>query len=463
MDLSKIKRVHFIGIGGIGMNAVAKLMLKIGTEVRGSDAENSKNLEELQKMGAVVYAKHCAENLRGNTDLVIYSLAIPKTNPERIKVANLGITEMSYPQFLGEISRRKKTIAVSGTNGKSTTTAIIGTILRESGMRPTVIVGSRVKNFEDGNLEIGDFEKGPFVVEACEYKAAMLNLSPEIIILTNIEADHLDFYDNLEHIKKTFEEYVSLGKKIVVNADDEASLGVLKSANIVQKNIINYGIKNLSVDIRAENLRIANNFQFFNLVRRNKNLGNIQLRVPGVFNIYNALAAISAGLLLGVPFENIQKSIRGFKGIYRRFEVVEDNGRILVISDYAHHPTAIQGTIRAAREFYPHRRIVVVFQPHSWNRTKNLFNEFARSFNEADLTIIPEVYYVNGRENDKDKISSQDLVEAICKNTARAKEKIFYAENLDTCRDITKGHLRNNDLVLLMGAGDIYKIKPLLG
>lgn len=466
MNLSKIKKVHLIGIGGIGMSAIAKLMLKIGAEVSGSDTENSEILKDLKGMGITIHIGHDEKNIQQNVDLVVYSLAVLEDNPERAKAVKIGIQEISYPQFLGMLSRRMKTIAVSGTNGKSTTTAMIGLILQGSKIDPTVIVGSKVKNFEDGNLRIGRFGRGVFVVEACEYKAAMLNLTPEIIVLTNIETDHLDYYKNIEHIKKTFVEYVKLGKKIVINADDEISLEIIKSADVPKKNVLSYGVKDLSADIVTQNLQIKDNIQTFDLIYKNRNLGKIQLQIPGDFNVHNALAAISVAILLKVKFKNIQESIKKFKGICRRFEIIEKHKKTVVISDYAHHPTAIQGTIKAAKEFYPNHRIIAVFQPHSWNRTKNLFDRFANSFSEADLVILPEVYYVEGRENIADKISSRDLVSAIVKKAYGAglsNKKIFYAENLKKCYEIIKNNLQNHDLVLLMGAGDICKMELLLG
>ncbi|TRZ78075.1 UDP-N-acetylmuramate--L-alanine ligase, partial [bacterium] len=466
MDLSKIKKVHLIGVGGIGMSAVAKFMLKMGVKVSGSDAGESEVIQEVREKGVVIFIGHDEKNIHEDVDLIIYSLAVPENNPERKRAKELGITEMSYPQFLGTLSRQMKTVAVSGTNGKSTTTAIAGIILQESGLDPTVIVGSKVKNFEDGNLRVGGSGQGIFIVEACEYKEAMLNLTPEIIVLTNIEADHLDYYKDLEHIKRTFAEYVKLGKKIIVNADDEISLEILEKAGILGNNVLSYGVEDLSADVVAKNLQIKDNLQVFDLVYKNENLGEIQLQIPGDFNIHNALAAISVAILLKVPFEDIQKSIKKFRGICRRFEIIEKHEKTVVISDYAHHPTSVQGTIRAAKEFYPHQRIVAVFQPHSWNRTKNLFDKFANSFNEADLVILSEVFYVKGREDIVDKVSSKDLMFAVNKNTCFSGlscKKTFYAENLKRCYEIIKDNLQNNDVVLLMGAGDIFKMGLLLG
>ncbi len=465
MELSKIKKVHLIGIGGIGMSAVAKLMLKIGAKVSGSDSANSEIIKEIRGRGATVYIGHDVKNITTDIDLVVFSLAATENNSERKRAKELGIAQISYPQFLGVLSQKMKTVAVSGTNGKSTTTAMAGLILQESGVDPTVIVGSKVKNFEDGNLRVGNFKNSPFVVEACEYKEAMLNLTPEIIVLTNIEADHLDYYKDLEHIKRTFTEYVKLGKKIIVNADDEISLEILKKAKILGENILSYGVENSSADVMARNLKIKNNLQVFDLTYQKENLGEIQLQIPGDFNIHNALAAISIAIMLKIHFKNIQESIKKFKGICRRFEVIERDEQKIVISDYAHHPTAIRGTIKAAKEFYPDHRIVAVFQPHSWNRTKNLFDKFANSFNEADLVILSEVFYVEGREDIDDKVSSKDLMFAVNKNTCFSGiscKKTFYAENLKRCYEIIKDNLQNNDVVLLMGAGDIFKMESLL-
>ncbi|MFH1192207.1 MAG: UDP-N-acetylmuramate--L-alanine ligase [bacterium] len=508
MNLDKIKKAYFIGIGGIGVSAAAKFMLKNGKIVSGSDAADSEIIEELKKMGASILIGSDSNYIKKDIDLVIYSLAVPENNSERALAKKLGIKQISYPEFLGFLSRQMFTVAVSGTNGKSTTTAMLALILEKAGINPTVIVGSKVPSFKDGNLKLSSKFKVQssklkkddfFVVEACEYKAAMLELSPKIILLTNIEEDHLDFYKNLEHIIRTFKKYIKKVENdgvVIYNMDDENSVEVMKGFSGRK---ISYGLGNKkleirnwkfgssvqgkSADVEAKNVRIKNQRQIFEVYRGEEKNGAIKLKIPGIFNVYNAMAAIATSLNLGVNFKIIKKSLEEFNGIWRRFEIVGSYNGAVIISDYAHHPTAIKETIRAAKEFYPNRRIVAVFEPHSHNRTRKLFTEFSESFDDADFVILSEVYDVAGREKPSDRVSSRELAEAVrqCRrkvggccaqkgftapalgagdNGAAADnaEDVFYAKDLKEARRILLKNIKKDDVVLIMGAGDIYKL-----
>lgn len=507
MNLDKIKKTHFIGVGGIGMSAAAKMMLEFGKNVTGSDVCDSEIVEEVRKKGAVIFIGSDSEHIKKDIDLVIYSLAVPENNPERVKAKKLGIKQISYPEFLGFLSRTMETVAISGTNGKSTTTAMLGLILEKAGIDPTVIVGSKVKSFKDGNLRLSqklnisrysesrNEAKNPeksnlFIVEACEYKAAMLELSPKMIILTNIEEDHLDFYKNLEHIKRTFKKYIEKAEKdgvVIYNMDDRNSVDVMNGYNgrkigycVEQiskfKNTPPFGyhswqditpLKRGTLDVLAKNVRVKNQRQIFEVFRGEKKLGEIKLRIPGIFNVYNSLGAISAALDIGADFKIIKKSLEEFTGIWRRFEIVGEYNGAVIISDYAHHPTAIKNTLKAAEEFFPNRKIVAVFEPHSHNRTRKLFTEFAKSFDDADLVILSEVYDVAGREKPVDRVSSRELAEAVkqCRRNRgescscdKARD-VFYAKDLKEARKILLKNIKKNDVVLIMGAGDIYKLK----
>ena len=543
MDLNKIKKIHFIGLGGIGVSAIAKMMLYYGKRVSGSDLIDSEIIRNLVREGVNFFLGHRAKNLTADVDLVVYSPAVPENNPERQKANKLKIPQFSYPEFLGELSKEKFTIAVSGTNGKSTTTALLGLILEAAGLDPTVIVGSQVPQWH-GNLRISErgssriktwidadtqrrstqiptqinadnlcqsefdlSESEYLVVEACEWQAHMLNLWPKIIVLTNLELDHLDYYRDLNHIIETFQRYVEKLSPIdllIINADDP-NLKKLKP----KCRVITYGIRN-QADIMVKNIKVGSGFQKFDLClpreRRiyplektsGKTKGfyqicNLKLRVPGLFNIYNVLAASAAALSLGVEPKIIKKTLENFKGIWRRFELINadtlrgskqiktrinadirvnprSNPResAIFISDYAHHPTAIRGTIQAAREFFPKRRIVAVFQPHHRNRTKKLFRDFVKSFDQADLVIISEIFNVAGRESREDsRISSKDLVKAVIRYqktipliraNKRNKKRVVYAADLKETKKMILANLQSNDLVLVMGAGDIYQI-----
>ncbi|MGC9049150.1 MAG: UDP-N-acetylmuramate--L-alanine ligase [Patescibacteria group bacterium] len=475
MSLVGIRKIHFIGIGGIGVSAIAKMMFLLGRKVSGSDLVRSEITDDLEKKGATIFLGHKKENLENDTDLVIYSPAVPENNPERQAAKEYKIQEFSYPEFLGELSKNYFTIAVSGTHGKTTTTAMLGLILEKAGLDPTVIVGSKVKNFPDGNFRLGKSKY--LVVEGCEWNAHMLKLQPKIIVLTNLEADHLDYYKDIDDIIFHFQKYIdklpSQGK-IILNIDDE---NLLKKI-LPHRKIISYGIKK-PADVMAKNIKTGPGFQKFDLVADSKVYGlkstvyDLKLKIPGIFNIYNALAAATCALTLGVKPEIIKEVLENYTGAWRRFQIIDAELRgltrkVTIVSDYAHHPTAVKVTIKAARQFFPKQRIFVVFQPHHHHRTKALFDDFVKSFDEADLAIISEIYSVAGRElNDDKNISSKDLVKAIINHQKTIPsigankgniEMVFYAKDLEETKKMILENIKENDILLIMGAGDIYKI-----
>jgi len=454
-NFEKIKKIFFVGVGGIGVSALAKLFKSQGKIITGSDKYSSEIIDDLKKQGIKVYIGHKKKNLAINTDLVIYSSAVKPEVPERKKATELNIKQLSYPEALGIISKSKNTIAVSGTHGKSTTTAILGLILSNAGLDPTVIVGSKVGPFKYGNLQKGKSKY--FVVEACEWRAHMLKLEPNIIILTNIEKDHLDYYKTLRNIKKTFKKYVNKLPKnglLIVNADDKNCLEIAKSAKC---KVITYGVKNRKTDCRASRLKLylkqPKQKQEFNLSWGKTNLGNFSIQIPGQFNIYNTLAAVACALKLGAESKIIKKTLINFNSIWRRFEKVGEYRGALIFSDYAHHPTAVKKTLKAAKEFYQGKRLIVVYQPHHFDRTKRLFKDYIKAFDLADLVILNEIYDVPGRETTK-QISSKDLVRELKKR----KIKAIFTKDLKETKKILLKNIKEKDLILIMGAGDIYQI-----
>lgn len=451
--IEKYKKVYFSGIGGIGVSALAKMFLARGVEVLGSDVEKSQTTLDLENKGIKVFYEQKQENITRDLDLMIFSPAVPEDNPERKKAAALDIQQKSYPEVLGELSKIFKTIAVCGTNGKSTTTAMISNILIDAKIDPTVIVGSKIDKI-DGNFRAGKSDY--FVVEACEYRAHMLNLTPRAIVMTNIEEDHLDYYRDIEHIRQTFQEFIdkleSIKKGILVINNDDLNSTQLHLPDC--RAIVSYGINN-EADVRASKIKVENGRQKFNVEYRGEELGEFELQVPGKFNVYNALAAISLSLSLEVRPETIKSSLKNFHGIWRRFEKVYDK-EVTVVCDYAHHPTAVQNTILAAKEFYPQRRIVAVFQPHHYNRTEKLFDDFVISLGAAEVIILPEIYNVVGRGRFEQKISSRDLVREI-KNKWPEK-KVLFSKDLSQTLDLVNFNIQENDVVLVMGAGSVYKI-----
>ncbi len=440
MSTKKLK-IHFIGIGGIGVSALAKYYLKKGCHVSGSDLVSSEITNALKKSGAkIITGKHKVKNLPKDVDLVIYSPAVPKNNPE-LKKAKLGskIKVLSYPQALGELTKKYFTIAVSGTHGKGTTAGMIGLLLEKAGFDPTVIVGTKLKKFGDSNCRVGKSKY--LVIEADENFASFLNYWPKIIVLTNIEADHLDYYKNLNNILKTFREYISHLPKdgyLIANKDDE-------------------NIKKIIQMPYTTNSTIVENVVYFSIKQNETERLKKSLKIPREHNVYNALAALTVARVLKIPDKISFKALSEYKGSWRRFEIIPIRYpiRYTLISDYGHHPTEIRVTLKAAREKFPKKKIWCIYQPHQYQRTYYLFNDFVRVLKQApvDKIIITDIYDVAGRETPKirKEVSSEKLVKAVNKKGViyLKKEKVL---------DYLKKNLKGGEVVIIMGAGDIYKL-----
>jgi len=441
----QIQTVYFSGIGGIGMSALAQLLHADGKVVKGSDMQKSEMTERLMLRGIPISFVQDGAQITPDVDLCVFTSAVPEDHPEHTKAKQLGIPTMSYFEAVGEYMKGfEHAITVSGTHGKSTTTSMIANIMIDAGLDPTVIVGTVVKEF-GSNARAGG--RKYLVVEACEYKEHMLNLHPSMIVLTNIEEDHLDYYRDLEHIVMTFQKYINHlppSGVLFKNTDDSESSDLGYDGKTVS-----YGMS-AQADIRATQMKVGNVAQTFLCG------GEIYtLRIPGKFNISNALAAIAVGRELGISAESTKKTLAAFAGVWRRFEVVGEYKGATVISDYAHHPTAVSSTIKAAREFYPGRRIVVAFQPHQRSRTKKLFTGFVECFADADLTIVQEIYDVVGREESGDAdVSSRQLVDAVDKMGKYA----LYTPNVAATRQQIEEVIESGDVLIVMGAGNIYRL-----
>lgn len=430
MNLDNIKKAHFVGIGGIGVSAIARLFIQKGLEVSGSDRDSSIVTDALIKLGAKINIGHKSDNLPDDANILIYTIAIDIENPEFVKAKNLGIKMLSYPEVLGVVSKEKYTIAVSGTHGKTTTTAMIGKILVDTDKDPTIIVGSLMKG-PMSNLVVGESQY--FVVEACEYRRSFLNLTPRIVVITNIDNDHLDYYKDLEDIKSAFRELVSkLGENdyLVCNKKDERLQGIVQSAKCT---VVDYTENTL-----AENL---------------------ELKVFGAHNVENAKAALSVTEILEIDSDKARSSIEEFTGTWRRFEYKGKTGNgAMVYDDYAHHPTEIRATLEGARNFFKDKKIAVVFQPHLYSRTKLLLADFAKSFDHADLVILSDIYAA--REVRDDTISSKILSDEINKNCE--KHRADYVGNLENTEIYLKEKEKNFDVIITMGAGNISSISDKL-
>ncbi len=450
MNIDTIKKIHFIGIGGIGLSAIARLMKESGKEISGSDLSASLMTDKLEKLGVKIFIGQSEENISQDIDLVIHTTAVPKNNIEIEKARKLKIKTITYPESLGLIFNDKYGIAVCGTHGKSSVSAMAGLLLDDVGLDPSIIVGSIVPRY-DSNLRIGKSKY--FVVEACEYERSFLNLYPKIIILNNIELDHTDYYKDIDDMRSAFGEFVGHLPEdgiLIYNGDDK----VVSSIKYQVSSVVKFGLSETN-NVRADNIEFGDGEVKFNVVYNNKDLGEFVLKVPGMFNIYNALGVISLGLILEIPVEIIKKSLENYSGIWRRFEIKGEYKRALVISDYAHHPTEVKATIEAAGQFYPDKRIFAVFQPHQHNRTKKLYQDFLNSFDSADVVILSEIFDVAGREESDDQsVSSLDLVNDLKKGHKR----IFYAKDLEETRKLIDEKIEPGDILLIMGAGDIYKV-----
>jgi len=427
--LKNIHTVHFIGIGGIGVSAVARLMLLRGVIVSGSDRDHSLITEKLESEGARIFIGHDAKHIPSDCDLVVYSPAVANDNPELVTARERGVQTLSYPEALGMISRGMRTIAVSGTHGKTTTTAMIAEVLVVAQVNPTVIVGSLLKsgtNFIAGSSDI-------FVVEACEYKRSFMNLSPEILVITNIDNDHLDYYGNIEGVQKAFAEFVEKVPAtgvIVCNPSDPLVKPVLKSA---VARIVDYSLG-------SETPKLA---------------------VAGDHNIRNAKAAFAVARILGVDETEALSHLAQFQGTWRRMEYKgETNKGALVYDDYAHHPTEIKATLQGFRAKYPSSTIRVVFQPHLYSRTKLLLNDFAQSFNDADEVIVAPIYAA--REANDPTISAEILAQRIVDEQKVLGFRTWAMLDFITIENYLRETETSNDIVVTMGAGDVFKVGELL-
>ena len=441
------KRVHFIGIGGVSMSGLAEILLEHNFTVSGSDMSESASTDKLIKMGAKVSIGHAQGNVIG-ADLVIYTAAIPKDNPELLYARKAGLALMTRAEFLGQLMKgHKYNVAISGTHGKTTTTSMISHIALAAKLDPTILVGGNL-DIINGNVRCGKSEY--FITEACEYKASFLKFFPFVGIILNIEAEHLDFYKDIDEIQDTFTKFATLIPKngfLIANTDDAKMTKVISACNC---NILTFGIE--SGEITAKNITYNSKAcASFDVYKNKTKMFSIKSQVPGRHNIMNILASTAACLCLNIDNEFIISGIESFKGTHRRFEFKGEKLGIKIIDDYAHHPTEIKATLSAAQK-YPHNRIFCVFQPHTYSRTISLFDDFVTAFDGCDELILGDIYAA--REKDTGVISSIMLGDKIRERGL----KCTNFHSFDEILDYLKQNLKEGDLLLTMGAGDIYKV-----
>ncbi len=442
----KIEKIHFVGIGGIGMSGIAEVLLNLGYKVSGSDLRKTEITERLAALGGEIFLGHVGENVV-DADVVVISSAVKDDNPEVIEAKERLIPVIPRAEMLAELMRMKYGIAIAGTHGKTTTTSMISTILGHAGIDPTIVIGGKLNSIGT-NARLG---QGKFLVaEADESDGSFLKLSPTIAVVTNIDADHLDFYSGIDQIKDTFVEFIN---KIpfyglaVLCLDNGNVADILPR---VKKRFVTYGLSAQN-DVRASDIRMAGNTISFVAHYRGDRLGEISFGMPGAHNVLNALATIAVAMELDVPFDKIQSGFKAFGGVGRRFQIKGHVGDVMVVDDYGHHPAEIRATLAAAKGGWD-RRLVVVFQPHRYTRTKELFEEFVKSFYDADVLVLTDIYPAG--EQPIEGVTAEALSRTIKKY---GQKDVAYISDKEALIDHLLGILKPGDIVLTLGAGNIWQ------
>ncbi len=446
---AKVKNIHFVGIGGIGMSGIAEILINQGFHVTGSDMSKSENTEYLENLGAKVYIGHNAENV-ADAEVVVYSSAVkPKDNPETLYALENNVPLIRRAEMLSEVSRLNYCLAISGTHGKTTTTSMVSLILIKAGIDPTVLVGGRLKDFGGTNARLG---KGQWtILEADEFDRSFLQLSPTIAVINNIEAEHLDIYKDIEDIKNTFLEFgnkVPFYGFVALGLDDSRNREIMSSIN---KKVVTYGLSR-HCDLRADKITYDEKFTEFDVFENNSLLGRIRINIPGNHNVKNALAAITVALGMDIEFSVIKEGLEDFHGVMRRFEHKGTYKGAIVIDDYAHHPSEVSATLDAARNGW-NKRIVCVFQPHTYTRTRDLYKEFGQSFDNADVLIITDVY--PAREEPIEGVDGELIANAAKKF---GHKNVIYVKEFSDLTAKVKEIATSEDIILTVGAGPIWKV-----
>lgn len=441
-----IKNVHFVGIGGIGMSGIAEVLLSQGFNITGSDKVLTDVTKRLQEIGIKVYEGHNPENLT-DADVLVYSSAVNVDNPEVKTAYERKIPVIKRSEMLAECMRMKYGIGIAGTHGKTTTTSMVGLVLTEGNIDPTIIVGGKLSGLGGTNARLG---QGDFiVVEADEFDRTFLKLTPTIAAITTLESEHLDTYKDLNDIKGAFIEFankVPFYGFVVLCLDEPALQDIIPHIN---KKILTYGLTT-QADIRATEIKHHGFTSSFIVKYKNIELGEINIKIPGIHNVKNSLVAVCIATELGIPFETIKKALESFSGVYRRFEV-KYNKELMVVDDYAHHPTETSVTLAGIRSGWD-RRLVAVFQPHLYTRTKEFYQEFGRSFLNSDVFICTDIY--PARELPIEGVSGE-LISNMAKKFGH--KEVYYIPNKEDIPEFLNNIKLKDDIIVTMGAGDIWK------
>jgi UDP-N-acetylmuramate--alanine ligase len=445
----RARHIHFVGIGGIGMSGIAELLINLGYAVSGSDLKETLVTRRLAGLGAALFLGHRAENV-GEADVVVYSSAVATDNPELVGARDRSIPVIPRAEMLAELMRLKYGVAVAGAHGKTTTTSMIASILTCGGLDPTVVIGGRLNIWGGSNAKLGQGDI--LLAEADESDGSFLALSPTIAVVTNIDREHMDHYESMEAIRQTFVRFINkipfYGTSILC-LDNEEIQGVIPR---LKKRYITYGFSS-QADVRAADVEKSTAGVGFEVLHRQRSLGRVDVGMPGVHNVLNALAATAVGLELDVPMEMVRKGLADLGGLQRRFQFKGEARRVLIMDDYGHHPSEIVATLRTAKECYPDRRLIVVFQPHRYTRTHDLYERFMTSFNEADVLLLAPIY--SAGEPPMEGVSAERLAQGI---KGHGHKDVSVCRSRQEALATLLGRVRPGDLVLTLGAGDVYQI-----
>ncbi len=448
--LKKVKRIHFVGIGGIGMSGIAELLINLGYKITGSDIKQTSITKRLERLGAKIFYFHDKKNING-ADIVVFSSAIPSENPEIMEAKKRKIPVIPRAEILAELMRFKYSIAVTGAHGKTTTTCMIASILNSAHMDPTVIIGGRLKGWNGSNARLG---KGDILVaEADESDGSFLRLSYEMAVVTNIDYEHMDYYKDMENLRKAFIEFINklpfYGKAIICLDNEE----IKKIIPYLRRRFITYGIREKGADLRAENIKKEEFGTSFDVIYKGKIIRNVEVGIPGIHNVLNALSAIGVGIELGIDIASIKKGLKNLGGLERRFQIKAIIDDIIIMDDYGHHPTEIAATLETIKNWWKGRRLIVAFQPHRYSRTKALFDRFVRCFYCADVLYISPIYAAS--EKPIEGVCSEKLVKAIKESGYK---NVEFCERFEDIVERILSIVRPGDLILTLGAGNIYQV-----
>lgn len=449
---NKYRIIHFVGIGGIGMSGIAEVLHNLGYEITGSDIKESETTKRLKSIGIRIFIGHDKKNV-DNAHVVVISSAVSKDNPEVLEAKKRSIPVIPRAEMLAELGRLKYGILVAGAHGKTTTTSLIATILGDSGLDPTVVIGGKLKSM-GSNAKLG---QGEFIVaEADESDGSFLKLSPTIAVITNIDKEHLDYFKDLENLKLAFLSFINKIPFYGISVLCIENEHIRDIISLVERRFITYGFSERA-DVYAKDIKNCGIKMNYEVIYKGESLGIFDIPIPGRHNVLNTLAAIIVGLELQIPLEKIKSALANFSGIQRRFELKGEFNGIKVFDDYGHHPSEILATLKAAKECFKENRLIVVFQPHRYTRTKDLINEFALSFEDADILYLMDIYPAG--ESPIEGINSEALYRRI---KDKGFKNVIYVKERGRLIDTLLSEIKKGDVIITLGAGDVYKIGDLL-